>query len=173
MRLLSTITLTFLILLSVTSCDKGRVCADGIVTYKEVVTMKASIFSFSTNGNATVDLGGMTGDVKITPADAKDGVVYSTGDVNLNGHKLTLKNVTLIVTGNLNGGGSVATKGEGALCVEGNIQNNPDLSKANQDCSTLSNDDFDTIERLGTECDLGSFIYVGGKTYEAVEFNLL
>ena len=173
MRFFSTITLTILILLSVTSCDKDRVCADGIVTYKEVVTMKASVFSFSSKADATIDLGGMTGDVSLNPSDANGGVVYSTGDVNLNGYTLTVKNVTLVVTGNLNGGGSVVTKADGVICVEGSVQNSPDLTEATQECSTLSNDGVDTIERLGTECDLGSFIKFGGKTYEAVEFNLL
>lgn len=138
--------------------------------------MKASIFSFNRNGDATIDLGGMTGDVKITPADAKNGVIFTTGDVNLNGYKLSIKNVRLNIVGNLNGGGTIQTKGaKGSFCMYngGYIQNNPDLSKAKQECSTLSNDDIDTIERLGTECDLGSFINFGGKTYEAVEFNLL
>lgn len=162
---------TVLVLILVTSCEKDVQCEDGLVTYQEVDVQYASFFSFS--GESTINLGGMTGDVKLTPADATDGVIYSTGDVNLNGNKLTLKNVILVVTGNLNGGGTVATRGNGALCVEGNVQNNPDLSNATVGCDTMSNSELTTFEELGTNCDLGNVKYIDGVMFEAVKFQAI
>ena len=162
---------TVLVLILVTSCEKDVRCEDGLVTYKRVDVQYASFFSFS--GESTINLGGMTGDVKLTPADATDGVIYSTGDVNLNGNKLTLKNVTLVVTGNLNGGGTVATRGNGVICVEGNIQNSPDLSNATVGCDTMSNHELTIIEELGTNCDLGNVKYIDGVMFEAVKFDYL
>jgi len=158
----------FLVLILVTSCEKDVQCEDGLVTYQKVDVQYASFFSFSSE--STINLGGMNGDVKLTPANAADGVIYSTGDVNLNGNKLTLKNITLIVTGNLNGGGTVVTRGSGALCVEGNVQNNPDLSNATVGCDTMSNSELTTFEQLGTDCDLGYVKYIDGVMFKAVEF---
>jgi hypothetical protein len=158
----------FLVLILVTSCEKDTQCEDGLVTYTKVDVQYASFFNFSSE--STINLGGMNGDVKLTPANSTDGVIYSTGDVNLNGNKLTLKNVTLIVTGNLNGGGTVVTRGNGALCVEGNVQNNPDLSNATVGCDTMSNSELTTFEELGTNCDLGYVKYVDGVMFKAVKF---
>lgn len=171
MRLFFSTVFAVLVLILVASCEKDVQCEDGLVTYKRVDVQYASFFNFS--GESTINLGGMTGDVKLTQADATDGVIYSTGDVNLNGNKLTLKNVTLVVTGNLNGGGIVATKGNGVVCVEGNIQNNPDLSNATVGCDTMSNDELTVIEELGTNCDLGNVKYIDGVMFEAVKFDYL
>ena len=171
MRLFFSTVFAVLVLFSIASCEKDVQCEDGLVTYKRVDVQYASFFSFSSE--STIDLGGMTGNVKLTPADATDGVIYSTGDVNLNGNKLVLKNVTLVVTGNLNGGGTVATRGNGVLCVEGNIQNNPDLSNATVGCDTMSNDELTIIEELGTNCDLGNVKYIDGVMFEAVKFDYL
>ncbi|MFY8098225.1 MAG: hypothetical protein ACOVMH_10450 [Flavobacterium sp.] len=61
------------------------------------------------------------------------------GDLNLNGRTLTLKNVNLIVNGNLNGGGSIdngCSNNPSTYCVRGNIQNNPSISVTrNFDCT--------------------------------------
>lgn len=172
MKLLQSITLVILIILSAASCKKPSVCNEGLVTYEEVKIEYASIVTFNTR--STINLGGMTKDVKLTPADATDGVIYTTGDLNLNGYKLTLNNVKLIVVGNLNGGGTVVTRGaKGGLCVRGNTQNNPDLSDAVVGCSTLSNDKVESYTKLGTECDLGRVEYVGSKRFKAVDFELL
>ena len=171
MRLFSKISLATLIL-SISSCEKPVNCQEGLVTYKKVVTYTASFFSFSTE--STVTLSGMNKDVKLTPSDATDGVIYSAGDVNLNGYTLTLKNVTLVVRGNLNGGGTVVTNGDnGSICVNGNTQNNPDMSEAIVGCNTLSEDKIESFVEVGTDCDLSSVKYVGGVKFRAVEFQSL
>lgn len=172
MRLFSTIGLVLLIMASASSCEKPVNCQEGLVTYKKVATHKASFFSFSTE--STVTLSGMNNDVKLTPSDATEGVIYSNGDVNLNGYKLTLKNVTLVVRGNLNGGGTVVTNGaKGSICVNGNTQNNPDMSRATVGCNTLSEDEVDSFVEVGTDCDLDSVKYIGGVRFRATEFQSL
>jgi hypothetical protein len=65
-------------------------------------------------------------------------------DVNLNGYTLTLRNVNLVVTGNLNGGGEIKNCGNpnqisSTVCVQGAIQNNPNLNKLS---CTLSSPKF-------------------------------
>ena len=171
MRLFSKISLATLIL-SISSCEKPVNCQEGLVTYKKVVTHKASFFSFSTE--STVTLSGMNKNVKLTPSDATEGVIYSNGDVNLNGYKLTLKNVTLVVRGNLNGGGTVVTNGaKGSICVNGNTQNNPDMSRATVGCGTLSEDEIESFVEVGTDCDLDSVRYIGDVRFRAVEFESL
>ena len=100
----------------------------------------------------TIDLSGMTGDLTLTPADAVNHQLMTTSDLNLNGHTLTLKNIKLTVSNNLNGGGTVKTQGaKGAICVVGAVQNNPDLSQANQSCSTLSNGNNDGWNSIGED----------------------
>ena len=100
----------------------------------------------------TIDLSGMTGDLSLTSSDALNHQLNTTGDLNLNGFTLTIKNIQLTVTGNLNGGGTVKTQGsKGAICVIGAVQNNPDLSQANQSCSTLSNGSNDGWNSIGED----------------------
>ena len=100
----------------------------------------------------TIDLSGMTGDLTLTPADAVNHQLMTTGDLNLNGFKLTLKNIKLTVSNNLNGGGTVKTQGsKGAICVIGAIQNNPNLSQANVSCQTLSNGNNDGWVSIGED----------------------
>lgn len=64
------------------------------------------------------------------------------GDLNLNGKNLTLKNVSLIVTGNLNGGGKIlnhCNNNPSTYCVRGAVQNNPTISVTrNYDCVPTS-----------------------------------
>lgn len=64
--------------------------------------------------------------------------VTINGDLNLNGRTLTLRNVNLIVTGNLNGGGKIlndCNNNPSTYCVRGAIQNNPTISVTrNYDC---------------------------------------
>jgi hypothetical protein len=100
----------------------------------------------------TIDLGGMTSDLSLTPSDALNHQLNTTGDLNLNGFTLTIKNIQLTVTGNLNGGGTVKTQGaHGSICVIGAVQNNPNLSQANQNCTTLSNNDYDGWHSIGED----------------------
>ena len=69
-------------------------------------------------------------------------------DVNLNGYTLTLRNVNLVVTGNLNGGGEIKNCGNpnqisSTVCVQGAIQNNPNLNGLS---CTLSSPKFELNE---------------------------
>ena len=65
--------------------------------------------------------------------------IIINGDLNLNGRTLYLKNVNLIVTGNLNGGGIILNdckNNPSTYCVRGAIQNNPNISVTrNYDCT--------------------------------------
>ena len=71
----------------------------------------------------------MTSDLSLTPSDALNHQRNTTGDLNLNGFTLTIKNIQLTVTGNLNGGGTVKTQGaHGSICVI-TVQNNPTYHK--------------------------------------------
>ena len=104
----------------------------------------------------TIDLSGMTGDLTLNPSDAVDHELRTTGDLNLNGFKLTLKNIKLTVSNNLNGGGTVKTQGsKGAICVIGATQNNPNLSQANVSCETLSNGGVQFVEGGDAEVPCG------------------
>lgn len=67
----------------------------------------------------------------------------TTGDMNLNGKTVQLRNTYLEVTGNLNGSGSIAFCGNSSLCVRGVIQNNPNIESGLLNCSTLSVVEFD------------------------------
>lgn len=62
--------------------------------------------------------------------------IIINGDLNLNGRTLELRNVNLIVYGNLNGGGSIITcTNNSTYCVRGAVQNNPTISVTrNYDC---------------------------------------
>lgn len=63
--------------------------------------------------------------------------IIINGDLNLNGKTLELRNVALIIYGNLNGGGSVITcSNNSTICVSGAIQNNPNINVTrNTDCA--------------------------------------
>ena len=52
-----------------------------------------------------------------------------TGDLNLSGRTLELRNVNLIVLGNLNGSGTISScTNNSTLCIRGVVQNNPTLN---------------------------------------------
>ena len=52
-----------------------------------------------------------------------------TGDLNLSGRTLELRNVNLIILGNLNGSGTISScTNNSTLCIRGVIQNNPILN---------------------------------------------
>jgi len=72
---------------------------------------------------------------------------FTYNDVNLNGFKITLRNSTLIVNGNLNGGGEIDKCGNqdnSFVCVNGAVQNNPNLNGIT--CSNLSNLEFELTQ---------------------------
>lgn len=69
-----------------------------------------------------------------------------TGDLNLNGFTLTLKNTRLTVQGNLNGNGSIVACGnpnqsQSNVCVNGSVKNNPNLNGLT--CNALSLETFE------------------------------
>lgn len=80
------------------------------------------------------------------------------GDLNLNGFTLTLRNIDLVVKGNINGGGSIdfcgnPNKPSSSVCVSGSIQNNVNLNGLT--CRTLSNESFTfTSENNGLKYDV-------------------
>lgn len=55
-------------------------------------------------------------------------VITINGDLNLNGFTLNLRNTSLTVLGNLNGGGIITHCGNSTICVNALIQNNPNLN---------------------------------------------
>lgn len=117
---------------------------------------------------STISLSGMTGNVTLNPSDATNGEIQTTGDANLNGFTLTLVNVRLTVNGNLNGGGTVKTQGaNGAICVVGNIQNNPSTNDAVFNCGTLSTPTLLTPDTIKAECGLsaGDVVEIDGIQY--------
>lgn len=106
---------------------------------------------------STIDLSGMTGNVTLNPSDATNGEIQTTGDVNLNGHRLKVVNIKLTVNGNLNGGGKVRTQGSNAvICVTGSIQNNPDTAGVNFDCESLSTPVLVAPDTVLAPCGLGA-----------------
>lgn len=118
---------------------------------------------------STIDLSGMTGNVTLNPSDATNGEIQTTGDANLNGFELKVVNIKLTVNGNLNGGGRVKTQGaNGAICVTGSIQNNPNTQGVIFSCGTLSTPVLTAPDTIEAECGLtyGDKVKIDGKTYE-------
>ena len=73
-----------------------------------------------------IDLSGMTDNIKIDAGGPHQvNEWYETvGDVNLNGWKLDIHHISLVVNGNINGDGKLKIKNHTELCVTGTIQNN-------------------------------------------------
>ncbi len=113
---------------------------------KKVLSVLVLLMSLTLTAQTSVNLSGMTEDVTLgqncstsqTPQE-----YITTGDVNLNGFELNLKNVNLTVIGNVNGSGDIEYCGQSQMCVNGNIQNSPEIEDG-LDCSTLSNTEFTT-----------------------------
>lgn len=98
-------------------------------------------------------------------------------DVNLNGFTLTLRNTSLKVLNNLNGGGQIIACGNNSnssVCVNGVIQNNPNLNGLT--CQTLSNEKFElTPNNYGLEFEIFNLIgqsVVKGLTNESMYADL-
>lgn len=73
------------------------------------------------------------------------------GDLNLNGYTITLRNVFLTVTGNLNGSGEITRCGNfdhSSICVTGSIQNGVNTNGIR--CNTLGTNEFElSSETIG------------------------
>jgi len=63
------------------------------------------------------------------------------GDLNLNGKTLDLRSTRLTVQGNINGPGSIIGCGNSNVCVNGSVQNNPNLNGLT--CNALSLEKFE------------------------------
>lgn len=129
--------------------------------------------SKSLTGKNVMDLSGLTGDLELNPADATNFTITTTGDVNLNGFTLTLKNVQLNIMGNLNGGGALVTQGaKGAYCLvnDGAVQNNPNLDQAVNSCQSLSNGTASGVQTKYLDCSYsrGEIVTIDGIQYEIV-----
>ena len=79
----------------------------------------------------TITTQNISGSYSLTQDVVLDGVdLVISGDLNLNGHTLSVPCGSITVTGNLNGGGEVIYCD--SLTVAGNTQNNPTIT---QDCN--------------------------------------
>lgn len=154
----------------IVSCSKDE-CTEVVMAALQIQS-KVVQQSYGRVGVTTIDLGGLTSDLQLTPADATNKVIYTTGDLNLNGFKLTLKNVRLNIVGNFNGGGVLKTQGAyGAYCMVngGAIQNNPDLSNATNNCGTLSSGGGFGGAQIEVEVPCGTDTFTrNGLTYKVV-----
>lgn len=112
---------------------------------KKFITVLVLLLSLTMFSQTTIDLSGMTEDITLgqncsqsqTPEE-----FVTTGDANLNGFTINLKNSNLTVTGNLNGNGEIEGCGQSSLCVNGATQNNPNIEDG-LDCNTLSNNEVE------------------------------
>ena len=113
---------------------------------KRLLLVLALVSTVLTFGQTSIDLSGMTEDLRLgqnCSASQSPQEYVTTGDLNLNGFELDLRNVNLTVTGNLNGAGKIVGCGQAVLYVQGSIQNNPDIEDGLLG-STLSNTEFTT-----------------------------
>lgn len=82
----------------------------------------------------TINLSGMTSDLSLGQncSQSQTPLGYVTNgnskDLNLNGKTLNLRNVKLIVLGNINGPGIITYCGQSNIVLQGVIQNNPNLN---------------------------------------------
>jgi len=160
------VVLTLAVVVAMMSCEQPLDCHCETVTdaQTEVKTTKDEMskgFGSPTilSGDGTeanpyiVSLSGMNNNIKIDAKGDNSPHQYwkTTGDVNLNGRKLILRHVQLVITGNLNGGGTVKIKDNTRVCVKNNIQNNPNITVhetsellQNSSCeSSLGVDDYE------------------------------
>ena len=112
---------------------------------KKLLLVLVLLMSTIATSQTIIDLSGMTGDVTLgqnCSASQEPQHYVTEGDVNLNGFKLRLKNSTLQVNGNINGGGQIVTCGQSTFCASGTIQNNPSYDSSAY-CHTLSVSTFE------------------------------
>lgn len=160
LRTVCMLSLALIFGIGLTSCSPDE-CTE---TYKVVEVSARQAVS-------TVNLSGMTGNVTLTPSDATNGEIQTTGDANLNGFKLKVVNIKLTINGNLNGGGRVRTQGSNAsICVTGNIQNNPNTQGVTFNCGTLSTPTLTAPNTMEADCgfNYNDTIEIDGKTYRII-----
>jgi hypothetical protein len=114
---------------------------------KKVIYLLSLLMSTLMYSQVEVDLSNMTGDVDLgqncsssqTPQE-----FVTTGDVNLNGYEITLRNAILFVTGDLNGDGEIETCGQSQsqICVSGTVSGDVEFEGVSTDCSTLSTPNY-------------------------------
>jgi len=96
-------------------------------------------------------------------------------DVNLNGFTITLRNVKLIATSNLNGPGEIKQCGNqsnSSVCVSGAIQNNPNLNGLS--CVVLGEQEFE-FDKYGFRFevyDIFGRLLLNGVTSESTYYDL-
>lgn len=98
---------------------------------RKIIILAVLVIGMIATAQTQVDLSGMTENTTLgsncgqgqTPQE-----YITTSDVNLNGKTLNLRNIKLIITGNLNGAGNITHCGGSNLAIYGNIQNNPNTN---------------------------------------------
>lgn len=99
----------------------------------------------------TVDLSGLTDDMQLGSNCGQDPEVFITsGDMNLNGFTLTLKNVTLDVMGNFNGEGTIensCSQNCSMIYIQGVDQSNSTVDS----CIEFSSDPLKTVNYLWSD----------------------
>ncbi len=118
---------------------------------KKLITVLL-LFTAVSYCQTTIDLSGITENDTLGSNCSNSQTVNSyetTGDLNLNGHTLNLRNVSLKVNGNINGDGSIIKCGQSTLCKTGILQNNPIIENGllTDSCTTLNLQDFEEIPR--------------------------
>lgn len=115
---------------------------------KKLLAVLVLLVSLTLTAQTTIDLSGMTDDVTLgqnCSSSQTPEQYVTTGDVNLNGFELDLRNVILVINGNLNGDGEIEGCGQSSLCVSGSIQNDPEIEDVSVvECSSLSDAEFNT-----------------------------
>lgn len=114
---------------------------------KKIITILALSLTTILTAQTSVNLSGMIQDVTLgqncSNSQAQE-VFITTGDVNLNGKTLDLRNAYLISTGNITGPGRIEGCGNSKICTSGIIQNNPIFDNVQiVNCSNLELPEFE------------------------------
>lgn len=112
------------------------------------------LISFSIQAQTEINLSGITSDGSIgqncSNSQPQEDFI-TTGDVNLNGYILKLKNVNLEITGNLNGPGVLDACGNSSFCIGGIMQNGAGYNGERLNCDTLSIKEYNIEDNLPLE----------------------
>lgn len=122
---------------------------------KKLLLILILSFSINTFGQTQVDLSGLTGNITLGQDCSSTEIpeyFETTGDCNLNGYKITLRNSVLKVNGNINGNGRIDNCGNSnsQICALGVVQNSPIFDGITLvNCNTLSTTEFDIHKDYG------------------------